>query len=184
MKKIALEDKAYILDWIAARIGGHPGNTAVPIGLVETETGELVAGVFYHDWSGPNVVMAVAGEGSTWMTREYLRYCFYYPFVQLDCERITALIDEYNEASINLVKRLGFREEARLHRAAKGGYDLIIFVLWREECRWHKLKRTDNGQVERTRGPELSGCSPSAGRAEPGSGLLPERSESPERIHA
>jgi hypothetical protein len=184
VKRVALEDKAYILDWVAARVGGHPGNTAVPIGLVDDETGDLVAGVFYHDWSGPNIVMAVAGTGSNWMTREYLRYCFYYPFVQLDCERITALIDEYNQASINLVKRLGFVEEARLHRAAKGGFDLIIFVLWRDKCRWHKLEVRNNGQVERSRGTGLPSSGPSAGRAEQGGGVLPECSEPPERVHA
>jgi len=101
--------------------------------------GEIVAGVVYTDWNGPNVVCHIASDGSKrWMTKRYLKTIFDYPFTQLNCDRITVYIGEGNKPSLNLVKKLGFTLEARLSSAHPTG-DLLIHRLWKRDCRWLKI---------------------------------------------
>jgi RimJ/RimL family protein N-acetyltransferase len=70
------------------------------------------------------------------MTREYLRYCFHYPVVECGVDRVSGWVEASNEAARRFVEHLGFREEARLKGAARDGGDVILYVMWREDCRY------------------------------------------------
>lgn len=106
-------------------------------GLGLERDGELVAGVLYEGYTHHNIWMHVAGKpGSRWMTREYLRYCFHYPFVELGCRRVSGWVEASNEAARRFDEHLGFKEEARLKGAARDGGDVILYVMWREDCRY------------------------------------------------
>lgn len=99
--------------------------------------GELVAGVIYEGFNGRNVWMHVAAEPSKrWMTKSYLRACFRYPFVQLGCDRVSGYVEGWNEAARKFDEHLGFRPEAVLRGAASDGGDVILYVMWREECKY------------------------------------------------
>jgi hypothetical protein len=87
----------------------------VAIGLVRHA--RLVAGVVYEGLNRHNVWMHVAAEpGARWLTRDYLRACFAYPF--------------------KVCGHLGFVPEARLSAAAYDGSDVILYVMWRADCRF------------------------------------------------
>jgi RimJ/RimL family protein N-acetyltransferase len=106
-------------------------------GLGLERDGELVAGVLYEGWNGVNIWMHVAAApGKRWMTREYLRYCFYYPFVELGCRRVSGCVEASNEQARRFDEHLGFRQEAVMQGAASDGGDLILYVMRREECRY------------------------------------------------
>jgi RimJ/RimL family protein N-acetyltransferase len=108
-------------------------------GLGLERDGELVAGVLYEGWNGVNIWMHVgAVPGKRWMTREYLRYCFYYPFVELGCRRVSGYVEASNESARRFDEHLGFRQEAILKGAATDGGDVISYVMWRDECRYLK----------------------------------------------
>lgn len=99
--------------------------------------GKLIAGVLYEGFSGPNLWMHVAAEpGSNWLTRGFLRAVFTYPFVQLGCRRVSGAVDASNTAARRFDEHLGFREEARLRGAAADGGDVILYVMWKEDCRY------------------------------------------------
>lgn len=99
--------------------------------------GDLIAGVIFEGYNPFNIFMHVAAvPGARWLTRDYLRACFRYPFVQLGCKRVTGWVEESNMAARRFDEHLGFREEARLRCAARDGGDVILYVLWREECRY------------------------------------------------
>lgn len=126
-------DAARVGPWVCERAGG----TWIPdrgtaIGRLVND--ELVAGVLYEDYTGPNVVCHIAGEGN-WATRGYLGVIFHYPFVQLGVERITVPVSSKNDRCIALVKRMGFIMEARLSRATPGGH-LLLFAMFKDECRF------------------------------------------------
>ncbi len=87
----------------------------------------------YTQHSHPNIILACALEAP--LTRAYLRALFYYPFLQLKCERITVLIDDDNLKSIRLVEHVGWKQEGRLRKARPGG-DVLIYGLLRSECKW------------------------------------------------
>ena len=97
--------------------------------------GELIAGVVYDEYNGANVNMHVAAEGTNWLTRNYLRVAFGYPFNHLKVKRVTALVSSANERALRFDEHLGFRREAVLKDAASDG-DLIILVMRPEFCRW------------------------------------------------
>lgn len=127
-----------VLEWIAKQTheyGRFGGGTAIGI----ERGGKLVGGVAYCDWNGVNVVCHVASDGSKmWMTKEYLRIIFDYPFEQLKCKRITVSVGEGNSDSRKFVRKLGFELEARLSSAHPTG-DLLIFAMFKQNCRWIHL---------------------------------------------
>lgn len=108
-------------------------------GLGLERDGELVAGVIYEGYNGRNVWMHVgAVPGKRWLVREYLHYCFHYPFVELGCDRLSGYVESSNAEARRFDEHLGFTEEARLQGAARDGGDVILYVMWREQCRFLK----------------------------------------------
>jgi RimJ/RimL family protein N-acetyltransferase len=135
-----IETGQHVVDWVAARtesVGGFPAATG--IGL--ERGGNLIAGVVYNDWNGVNICMHVAAvPGRKWLNREYLWFCFYYPFLQVGAKRITGLVGEGNEDARRFDEHLGFKLEARLEDAHPTGA-LLVYVLREEDCRWLAMRR-------------------------------------------
>jgi RimJ/RimL family protein N-acetyltransferase len=99
--------------------------------------GELVGVALYHGWSGPNIwIHAAKAPGVTFTSRLFTAAAFDYPFNQLGVKRISAHVEEVNVAANRLVRHLGFKPEARLECAARAGGDVIIYRMWRRECRF------------------------------------------------
>jgi RimJ/RimL family protein N-acetyltransferase len=130
--------------WVAARTGGQyfPNSGVQAIGLTKIEGASeaLVAGVTYEHYNGRTIAMHVAGEGSDWMTREFLTAAFRYPFEQLRVHKIIGLVDSTNKEARRLDEHLGFRMEARVKDAAPKG-DLLIYTMTRAECRFLALRK-------------------------------------------
>jgi RimJ/RimL family protein N-acetyltransferase len=115
--------------------GLHETGDMVAIGL--ERDGELVAGVLYEGFSGANVWMHVAAQpGARWMIRAYLKACFAYPFGVCKVNRVSGYVNESNRAARRFDEHLGFKEEARLKGAAPDGGDVIVYVMWRKDCRF------------------------------------------------
>ena len=99
--------------------------------------GQLVAGVLYEGFNGHNVWMHVGAEpGGRWMTRMYLKTCFYYPFVTLGCSRVSGYVEAWNMQARRFDEHLGFKQEAVLKGAASDGGDVILYAMRREECKY------------------------------------------------
>jgi hypothetical protein len=146
--------------WLCERQEGaswFPGCGEV-IGL-ETDEGEILAAVLFDEYNQANVNMHVAAvPGRRWMTREYLWYCFYYPFVELGCKRITGIVPASNLEARRFDEHLGFTLEATLKDAHPQG-DLLLYVMRKENCRWLKFKESLHGQEKRTTTTGLRGSS-------------------------
>lgn len=101
--------------------------------------GQLVAGVVYEGFNGRNVWMHVAAQpGRRWLVRDYLRACFAYPFLVCGVDRVSGYVNASNAEARRFDEHLGFQEEARLRGAAPDGGDVILYVMWRNECRFLK----------------------------------------------
>lgn len=127
-----------IAQWVDARIPGDhlhgfPDNVSAT-GFVSD--GKPFAGVVYYDYCKWNIMAAIAVEKPHGLPRRALRAIFDYPFVQLDCLRITALIASKNKASIDFCERLGFRLEGVMEDATPTDSHLIYGLLKRN-CIWH-----------------------------------------------
>lgn len=98
--------------------------------------GEIIAGVVYENYTGPNIFAHIAGiPGRRWMTRQFLYAIFHYPFVRLGVERITAPVEASNVDALKLNRNFGFENEAVLRGAMPSG-DLILMVMWKQNCRF------------------------------------------------
>lgn len=130
-----------VVRWVAARTGEHgehPYGAARGIGW--ERDGRLVGGVVFNDYNGPNVCMHVASDRTRrWLTRRFLWTVFDYPFVQLNCTRVTGLVGEGNHDARRFDEHIGFTLETRLKDAHPTG-DMLVYVMRRQDCRWLQLK--------------------------------------------
>lgn len=142
MRTIVTNMPDMIGPWVCSRVGGQwRSGRGQALGLVETtsEGFRIIGGVLYEDYNGSNIFMHVAGEGSRWLTREFLWMAFDYPFTQLNCHRVSGVVPESNLSARRFDEALGFEAEATLKEAYRGE-DLIVYRMFRHQCRWLSLK--------------------------------------------
>lgn len=125
-----------VIRWASRAI---PGFTASPgakaLGVVHN--GSLVAGAIYERFNGLHMEVAItARHGSPWASRQTLRHLFGYPFVQMQCVAISALVPMSNLPSLNLATKLGFVPEAYVKYAAPDGSPMVVLKLFKENCKW------------------------------------------------
>jgi RimJ/RimL family protein N-acetyltransferase len=114
--------------------------------------GQMIATVLYTNYNRQNIEMHVASDGSRkWMTRAFLHAVFAYPFLQLECRRVTGIVMGSNADALRFDKSIGFTLEGTMREASTDGSDLLILGMLREECRFLEMKRSHHGQAERTR---------------------------------
>jgi len=142
--------KAVGIPWAQRTIGlRFPWREPTAIMLFDDNV--LRACVAYTDYDEVNLGMHIASDGSRrWLTREYLRACFGYPFEQLGVRRVTGLVAASNPAALRFDTHLGFRMEGRLRHAAQDGSDLLVLGMLRGECRY--LRDSEHGQELRAVG--------------------------------
>ncbi len=131
---IVLEQDERLLEWArqVLKVKFEP-NQATWISLVDDE---IRAVVVYTRFSTHNCEMSIATDNAkTWATRKFMRACYRYAFDQLKVARVTVVIEEDNEASIELCRRLGHVEEGRLKHWF-GDKDGILMRMTREECKY------------------------------------------------
>lgn len=118
--------------WLCARIGYTPTPGLRCLGAVRA--GRLIGCVGYDAWNGASCQMHMAGEAG-WLTRGFLRAAFAYPFVEAGCRSVLAIVAASNVRALDINRRLGFDEVARLEDAAPDGA-LVLLQMRREACRW------------------------------------------------
>lgn len=110
--------------------------------LAKVDNAGIVVGVIYNNFSTDstrkiiNCEMHVAArKNAKWATREFLFHLFNYPFNEIGCKRITALVKENNVQSLKTSYRIGFKKEGVI-RQGMDGQDLILLGMLRSECRF------------------------------------------------
>lgn len=110
--------------------------------------GQILSVCAFDNFNGANINMHIASvPGKRWLTREYLWYCFFYPFEQLKVRRVTGLVAASNLQARKFDENLGFTLEATLKDAHPDG-DLLVYKMTADQCRWLTLKDTNNGKVQ------------------------------------
>ena len=140
MKRVIYGQDSRICEWVGARVDETDfGDGAVALGV--EEDGKVLAGVVFNLYNGPSICMHVAAvPDKRWMTREFLWRVFAYPFIQLDCRRVTGLVRVDNYEAQRFDEHIGFRREGLLRQAAADGTDMILYGMLKEECRWLGVK--------------------------------------------
>ena len=113
------------------------------VGLIDCDDdimeAKLLAGAWFEKYNGVNMNIHIAAmPGAAWLNREFLWYCFHYAFEICNCKRLTGYVEASNFAARRFDEHLGFELEFVQKDAAPGG-DMLVYVMWREKCRWLKL---------------------------------------------
>jgi len=106
-------------------------------GLVQLISGQPVGAVLFEQNNGANVFAHCAGSpDKPWLTRQMIYNMFHYPFVQEGLKRVTLWINADNTKSIKFAEHLGFEYEATLLRAGSDGQAVMVYRMFREDCRY------------------------------------------------
>lgn len=132
MRTVTTENQDSLRAWISEELGGEPPQDLMCIGqLID---GELKAVASFSSFVGKSCNFSLVGKDN-FMSKDFLWAMFDYPFNRLKLKVILATIEGGNEKSLNLSRKLGFKEVANIADAHKDG-DLVIMVLRREDCKW------------------------------------------------
>lgn len=101
--------------------------------------GTLRGGNIYNGYTGVAINVHMAGFDPHWCNIDMLWVGFHYPFVQLGVRKLFAQVPAANSKALDIDKKLGFKEEARIKDVFPDG-DLIVLAMKPEDCRWLKLK--------------------------------------------
>ena len=143
MKEI-LFNSENVSRWVCQRTGGTFDGLGTSIGM--HVDGSIVCGVLYDNFNGRSICMHVASDGSkSWLTREFLRICFDYPFNQLKANVIIGLVDSENLAARQFDEHLGFKLEHSVPNAGPKG-DLLLYSMTPAQCRFLRIKERHGRQ--------------------------------------
>lgn len=135
MRTVTTENQDYLRAWVCNELQGEMPTDLQCIGqLID---GELQAVASFSHFVGKSCNFSLVGKGN-FMNKDFLWAMFDYPFNRLKLKVILATIEGGNEKSLNLSRKLGFKEVANIADAHKDG-DLVIMVLRREDCKWLNL---------------------------------------------
>jgi RimJ/RimL family protein N-acetyltransferase len=135
---IIFDQKERIANFVIDKGGGRAFINYEAIGI--EKDGELIAGVVYDGFEeNARCTMSCAGVGKRWLNRQFLWIAFDYPFNQLNVKVIINTVSSSNKDSIIFTEHCGFKEQARIKGGASDG-DLIIYALYKEDCKWIGLK--------------------------------------------
>lgn len=121
-------------DWLHKRIG-LPWSTDFRA-LARIVDGKIVGCVGYEGFTGTSCRMHMAGEGN-WITREFIRKAFGYPFKVLKLPMVFGVVPSGNKTALEIDLRLGFTEIIYIEGAHPDG-GLHFLQLKRED--WLRTK--------------------------------------------
>ena len=123
--------------WICLKTGGCV--TPNTQGIGNEIDGILTAGVSFEGWNGVNAYVHQRIDKHP--PRAFWWTVADFGFNHLGCKRLTGTVAASNHQARRLDEHIGFEHEATLKGAAEDGGDLLVYVLWRDKCRflnWRK----------------------------------------------
>lgn len=127
--------------WLAERIGLPWSTDFKALGRVEDD--RIIAVVGFEGFTGTACRMHMAGDKKGWMTRDFIRKAFNYPFNVLGLNMVFGLVPSGNTEALDVDRRLGFRELMYIPGAHPDG-GLHLLQMLRTQCRW--LENVDGKQ--------------------------------------
>jgi len=133
---VTVESQDYLKAWASKILDIPLAYDSQCIGNVLND--ELRAVAVYCNFEGKSCQVHIASSGSHWMTRDFLKAIFDYPFNKLKLKVIIGAVPGNNEKALKLDRHLGFEEIANIADAHKDG-NLVLLTMRPEQCKWLKL---------------------------------------------
>jgi RimJ/RimL family protein N-acetyltransferase len=98
-----------LAQWAGARLGMHIAEPNTSIGVAHK--GEIVAAAVFNNYRPPNIEITFVTSSPRWASKGAVSVILGYPFLQLGCKRVTAVIEAMNQPARAFLCRLGFKLE-------------------------------------------------------------------------
>lgn len=150
--QVVLGHEDVLAPWIERRIESAPGRLGPCQTIGFAIDDELIAAAAYRHFRelphGNDIEIAFAAISPRWCTRGNLAVIFEYPFRQLNCARLTAIVQQSNKRSRRLIAGecssgkgksagLGFKREGVIRKGWDGRENAIVYGMTRQEAqRW------------------------------------------------
>lgn len=132
-----IHDVTVALALVKERLPGFESTEGMTGMTLVDERGAAIVSAVFEGFTGRNLWITCALNGAPkWALRELMQAAFCYAFIVRGVSRLSARVDECNVLSGRLCRMVGFVEECRMRGAAADGRDQIIFVMWRQDCRF------------------------------------------------
>jgi RimJ/RimL family protein N-acetyltransferase len=95
--------------WAGERLGMHIAEPNTSIGVAHK--GHIVAVAVFNNFRPPNIEITFVTSSPRWATKNAVRAILRYPFLELGCKRVTAIIEATNQPARAFLCRLGFKLE-------------------------------------------------------------------------
>lgn len=103
--------------------------------ICRAEGGRIIGVVAFNGFNGRTCSIHSAGDGN-WISREFLRAAFTYPFETCNIIQIFGMVSDDNERAIKLNRHLGFEVMQRIRHGWDEQHDLVVMGMHRSQCRW------------------------------------------------
>ena len=138
-----------IAQWVGERLkhvgSGEAFGPCQAIGVTDDLGTEILAGAVYHGFHPEyrSIEMSFAASNPAWCQRGIVTALMSYPFGQLRCRRVTAVVAEKNRRALRLNQALGFRREGCVRRGFGNQNAIIMGMLAKEwnESKFNTLKK-------------------------------------------
>lgn len=127
------EEKDGIAKWMGERMKEPVPSIFETIAVIKDD--KLVAGILYYSYFGTSINLSIVSDTPKAANKTVFKAMLGYPFKQLQCKRVNALIRKGNKRSRRLAEGLGFKLEGVLRKSAPDGKDLCIYGLLDSEYR-------------------------------------------------
>lgn len=123
--------------WVGERLGiNRPIKSVDPTAIGVVRSGRIVAAALFTNYQPPTIEITFVTTTPRWASREMIRGILAYPFVQLECKRITAVTEACNIPARSFLERLGFRQEGIHPDAFPSGEGISYGLLRADAARW------------------------------------------------
>lgn len=123
-----------VAEWVQRRLGGIKAHAPyVALGVVNDSEDGLIGGCVFFNAEERDIQFAVAMDTECARKVRALARVYGYVFSQLGIERITAMIEIKNKASVKLAEGFGFVREGVKRKAAPDGGHVGVFGLLKKD---------------------------------------------------
>lgn len=120
--------------WAGRRLGMEIAKPNTSIGVAHR--GHIVAVAVFNNFRHPNIEITFVTASHRWASPGAVKAILRYPFVQLRCKRLTAIIEATNQPARAFLCRLGFRLEGTHPDVFTSGAAETYGLLRADAARW------------------------------------------------
>jgi RimJ/RimL family protein N-acetyltransferase len=125
---------AELARWAGAKLGMHLAEPNTSIGVAHK--GKIVAAAVFNNFRPPNIEVTFVTTSPRWASPGAVRAILRYPFLQLNCKRVTAVIEATNQPARAFLCRLGFKLEGTHPDVFPSGAAETYGLLLKDAARW------------------------------------------------